>query len=142
MIFGGKPASRSAELLVQCCPATARRPEPLSFSNKPSPEHIDSPKPHLSQGRGGTQAGAGTRSVPVKYSKMSPKGNLCPKIVARFPWLGRGPRQTHSAAPHDFLLCLQDRQPPASRLKAHLHGRGFLHFSACEHTAAPPQTLP
>lgn len=86
------------------------------------------------------RAGLGARTAHLKYSRMSPKGNLCPKIVAQFPWLGPRPRQTHSPALHDFLLCLRDRQPPASGLKAHLHGRGFrlLHLCVCRRTCLHP----
>ena len=92
----------------------------------PSEQIINSLKPYLSQGRGVTHAGSVMRTVYLKYCRMSPKGNLCPKIVTQFPWLGLCPRQIHSPAPHDFLLCLQDRQPPTSGLKKHLHGRSLL----------------
>lgn len=111
------PAAPLSPSVTLCHPLSPRDARGI-----PSQQLINSPRPDLSRGGGGP--GRGKHTGYLKYCRMSPKGNLCPKIVTQFPWLGLCPRQIHSAAPHDFLSCLQDRQPSAVKgLKEHLHGQ-------------------
>lgn len=105
----------------------------------PSQHIVNSLKPCLSQGRGVTHTGSVTRTVYLKYCQMSPKGNLCPKIVTQFPWLGLCPRQIHSAAPHDFPRCLRDRHPCPRLTQA---CAAFLSVRVHMSTCSTPPTLP